>query len=87
MATKETVSFTPVPEYKHCKKADIIEWCKDNNKVDWLKAAKADIIKGAKAEGKHPGFFALRKVFYLAYAPEQIPTKAKTTVWDEIDAL
>lgn len=87
MAAKETVTLTPVPEYKHCKKKQIIDWCKENNKVDWLKATKAEIVTAAKAEGKHPGFFALRKAFYLAYAPEQIPTKANTTVWDEIDAL
>lgn len=39
-------------------KADIIQWCKDNDKVDWLKAIRAEKIEAkvyprvANAEGK-----------------------------------
>lgn len=66
-------------DYKNCKPDDIINWCIDNKKVEWLKQADKD----------YPNFFTLRKVFFETFMPDAIPTAKpkKPTYHDKIKAL
>lgn len=66
-----------IPEYKTCNAEAIKDYCVDTKNVAWLKEANRDCKK----------FFQLRKAFYLKFAPEMIPTKAKKGYRDIIEAL
>ena len=66
-----------IPEYKHCMAKDIIDWCKENKQVEWLKETNAEC----------KGFFQLRKAFYVKFAPEKMPKKSKQTYIDAINNL
>ena len=64
-------------------KTDIIEWCKANNQVEWLKAFR----KANTTADKKPTFFSLKKAFAEKFMPEIIPQKKKKSMWDDIDNL
>lgn len=72
-AKKFTVAF------KTCKMNDIIAWCVENEKVDWLKSIAAS----------RPQFFTIKKAFYTAFAPSLLPKKKakKATIYDMIENL
>lgn len=72
-------------DYSSMKINDIIEWCKDNNEVDWLK-------KTALAEdenGKKPNFFVIKKAFCKKFMPEIMPKgkKKMPTMYEVIGNL
>lgn len=66
-------------DYKMMDINDIINWCKENNQVEWLKA---------QSESK-PSFFVLKKAFVEKFMPEIKPVKKEKepTMWDKIAAL
>ncbi len=71
-------------DYKTMSIEDIIEWCQENGKTDWLKTYAAK-----EKNGKKPTFFQIRKAFCTKFMPELLP-KAKTkkpTMYDKIAAL
>lgn len=71
-------------DYKTMNRYDIIEWCKENKEVEWLKKEAAKVINGKKIT-----FFQLKKNFCKKFMPEIMP-KAKTkapTFYEEIEAL
>lgn len=43
MATKTTEAIT-MPQYEDITVNDVIEWCKTNNQVEWLKACAAEKV-------------------------------------------
>ena len=65
--------------YKDCKINDIIAYCVENEKVDWLKSIMAS----------RPQFFTVKKAFYTSFAPALLPKKKakKPTMYDVVDAL
>lgn len=70
--------------YKTLNRYDIIEWCKENNQVEWLKKEAAK-----KISGKPITFIQLKVNFAKKFMPEIMP-KAKTkapTFYEEIEAL
>lgn len=75
MAT--TVIKVEVLDYKTCKAVDIIKWCKDNDKTDWLQLTSPDCKT----------FFQLRKKFFMMFMPEAMPKKTKQTYKDIIANL
>ena len=71
-------------DYMTMKFNDIVQWCKDNNQVAWLKdAAKPN------ANGKRPTFIKLKKEFASKFMPDIMPTKQPKapTMYDIIDSL
>jgi hypothetical protein len=71
-------------DYKSMNRYDIINWCKENNQVEWLKKEAAKKISGRKIT-----FFELKLNFAKKFMPEILP-KAKTkalTFYEEIEAL
>lgn len=70
--------------YKTMTIDDIIDWCKENGKKDWLKAFAAPDKKGKK-----PTFFQIRKAFCTKFMPEIIPTAKpkEPNMYDKIDNL
>lgn len=71
-------------EFKTMTIEDIIEWCQENNKTEWLKTYAAK-----KINGKAPTYFQIRKAFCTKFMPEILPVakpKAKT-MYDKIAAL
>lgn len=74
MATKK---FTVA--YKACKMEDIIAWCVENEKKEWLKSISAS----------RPQYFTIKKAFYTSFAPSLLPKKKekKPTIYDLIEAL
>lgn len=71
-------------DYKNLTLDDIIEWCAENNQVDWLKRTAFK-----ERNGKKPTFFEIKKAFATKFMPEILPVakpKAKT-MYDKIAAL
>ena len=72
-------------DYKTLTQDDIIDWCCENNQVEWLKkvALKED------RNGKKPTFFEIKKAFATKFMPEILPVakKKKATMYDKIAAL
>ena len=59
---------------------NIVEWCKENGKVQWL--------KDYKANHERLNVRGLRKDFYLAFFPARVTAKPKKpTMASVIDAL
>lgn len=87
-------------DYKKMTIDDIIEWCKANDKVDWLKAevAKTFPVKFIDENGnkcvdenkKRPiTYVELKYNFCDEFMPEILPKKKekKPTMWEKIAAL
>jgi hypothetical protein len=69
-------------DYKTMKFADVVEWCKANNQIKWLKEYKE--------ANPNLSFLALKKAFAIKFMPEIIPTataKKQPTMAEIIDAL
>jgi hypothetical protein len=66
-------------DYKMMNIDDIINWCKENGEVAWLKE---------QAKNK-PSFFVLKKAFVGKFMPEIKPVKKEQepTMWERIAAL
>lgn len=66
-------------DYKTMKLEDIVEWCKANGEVDWLK----------KQGAAHKTFIEIKVAFAKKYMPEIMPVaKAKKpSMYDIIAAL
>ena len=64
---------------KTCNMAQIILWCQENGKIEWLKATCLN----------RPAFFTIKKAFFTAFMPEAMPKKKEkqTTIFDLIEAL
>ena len=76
-------------DYKKMTINDIIDWCKANNEVEWL---KAEVNKTITKDGKTRDitFIEIKKDFATKFMPEilPVPTKAKKpTMKDLIAAL
>lgn len=71
-------------DYKTMKLDDIINWCKANNQVAWLKAEAAKTIGERRIT-----FIELKKAFVDKFMPEIAPKAAKKapTMFDKIAAL
>lgn len=65
--------------YKDCKMENIIAWCVENEKTEWLKSIAAS----------RPQYFTIKKAFYTSFAPSLLPVKKakKATIYDLIEAL
>lgn len=65
--------------YQKMKFTDIVEWCKANGEVEWLK----------KQREEEPTFIQLKVAFAKKFMPEIMPVaKVKApTMWDVIDDL
>ena len=66
-------------DYKTMNLDDIIDWCKENNEVDWLK----------KENAKKPTFIQLKVAFAKKFMPEIMPKakEKKPSMYDIINAL
>lgn len=69
------INFT----YKKCTGENIVEWCKANDKVSWLKIAAAD----------NGNFLNLKRAFFQEFFPELIPVAKpkKKPLWQTIENL
>jgi len=76
-------------DYKTMKLDDIINWCKANNQVAWLKAEAAKTCVNKKGETHPINFIQLKKAFVDKFMPEIAPkaTKKAPTMFDKIAAL
>lgn len=67
----------------------IIEWCKENNQVEWLKKAAAKKIP-TDTGSRNITFIELKRVFFLEFMPELVPVakkEKKPTMYDRIASL
>lgn len=74
-------------KFMECKFEDIVDWCKANNKVDWLKDITADYLE---ANEKKMSFLELRLAFYREFFPELAPKASKAkkpSMYDIIASL
>ena len=73
-------------DYKSMKFEDIVNWCKENNEVNWLKDIVADFE--AKNERKIT-FIELKRAFVEKFMPEIAPAKKvkKPSMYDIIASL
>jgi hypothetical protein len=71
--------------YQGLKFEDIIEWCKANNQVAWLK----EEVHKTNAKGKAISFIEIKRNFAKAFAPEILPVAKpkKKTMIDLVDEL
>lgn len=68
----------------------IIEWCKENNQVEWLKAAAAQKKIGKDGEERSITFIELKREFALKFVPEIVPVAQKkkgASMFEKIAAL
>jgi hypothetical protein len=63
---------------------DIIDWCEENGKTDWLKT-----FASTEKKGKKPTYFQIKKAFATKFMPEILPVakEKKPTMYDRIAAL
>lgn len=67
----------------------IIEWCKANNQVEWLKKAAAKTIPTETGSRKIT-FIELKREFFLTFMADKVPVAKKEkqpTMWDKINSL
>ena len=69
--------------YQKMTMEDIINWCKANGEVEWLKANA--LIEDAN--GKKPSYFVIKKKFCKKFMPDIMPNKKKPNMYDIIEAL
>lgn len=62
--------------YKDMKIEDIIEWCKANKQVDWLKDTAAKTFTTKEGKTRNITFIELKLAFVKEFMPEIAP-KAK----------
>ena len=80
-------------DYKNMKLENIINWCKENNQVDWLKEIINTPIPVKDDEGEYLDnrditFIELKKAFVEKFMPEIKPIKnVKPTMKEIINAL
>lgn len=75
-------------DYQHMKIEHIIEWCKKNNEIAWLKEAAAKTFTTEKGERKIT-FIELKLEFVKKFMPEIAPKaqNKKPTMYELIEAL
>ena len=75
--------------YKTMTINDIIDWCKDNNQVAWLKTEIKKTYKTKAGVEYRITFIQLKKAFVTKFMPEILPVAQtkKPTMYDIIEAL
>ena len=75
--------------YKDMTIEDIIQWCKDNKQVDWLKEAAAKTYKTEDGKERRISFIELKLEFVKKFMPEIAPKAQakKPSMYDLIKAL
>ena len=75
-------------DYQHMKIEHIIEWCKANNQVEWLKETASKTYPTEKGERKI-SFIELKIQFVKKFMPEIAPKaqNKKPSMYELIDAL
>jgi hypothetical protein len=76
-------------EYKNMKIEDIIEWCQENNQVDWLKeTVNKTFPTEVEGEVRKISFIELKLEFVRKFIPELAPkAKEKISMYDRINSL
>jgi hypothetical protein len=75
--------------YQTMKLENIIDWCKENKQVAWLKATAATTYTNEDGSTRKITFFEIKKAFAEKFMPEILP-KAKVkkpSMYDIIAAL
>lgn len=75
--------------YKTMKIDDIINWCKENNQVDWLKATAAKTFTKEDGKERKITFIEIKNAFCAEFMPELLPKKKnnKPTMYELIASL
>lgn len=79
-------------DYKKITLDFIIDWCKENKQVAWLKAKAAETITETNEDGttttRKISFIELKRAFCLEFMADIVPVAAKKpTMWDKIANL
>ena len=76
-------------DYKTMTIDNIIDWCKDNGKVAWLKAKAAETYTDKNGKVSKITYFQIKKDFCETFMPEILPEKkeVKASMFDKIAAL
>lgn len=75
--------------YKTLNIEQIVEWCKENNQVEWLKATAKKTYKTKAGVEYRITFIQLKKAFAEKFMPEIMPKAQpkKPTFYDVIEGL
>ena len=73
-------------DYQHMKIEHIIEWCKENNQVEWLKEAASRTITTEKGE-RRITFIELKLEFVKKFMPDIAPKSHKPSMYELIAKL
>jgi hypothetical protein len=75
--------------YQNMKLEDIINWCKENKQVAWLKATAAITYPTEDGGSRKITFIELKKEFAEKFMPEIMPKakEKKPSMYDIIAAL
>lgn len=76
-------------DYKSMKIDDIIDWCKANKQVDWLKNEAAKTFPTAEGKTRNITFIELKLAFVHKFMPEIAPKakEKKPTMYELIAQL
>lgn len=76
-------------DYKKMNIDDIINWCKANNEVEWLKKEAAKKIKNEDGKERSITFIEIKRDFAAKFMPEIMPKAKEKTIsmFDKIAAL
>ena len=75
--------------YKDMRIEDIIEWCKANKQVDWLKETAAQQFTTKEGKARNITFIELKLAFVKKFMPEIAPKAQakKPTMYELIAKL
>lgn len=74
-------------DYKTMTIQDIIDWCKANNQVKWLKATAAKTFTNEEGKERRITFIEIKNEFCRDFMPEIAPKKEKLNMYDLIASL
>lgn len=64
-------------DYKTMTFNDIVEWCKENNQVEWLKTEVSRTITTKEGKERNPSYIEVKRNFVLKFMPEIAPKPTK----------
>lgn len=77
-----------IMEYRKMKIEDIIEWCKANNQVAWLKDKVHEVKKDKDGNDRAITFVEIKREFCEKFMPDILPVaNKKKSMIELIDAL
>ena len=77
--------------YKTMNFEQVVEWCKENNQLEWLKATVAKTLPTKDGKGtRHINFLEVKREFARKFMPEIVPvrkTPKKPSMKEILEAL